>query len=126
MQRMEKLQQKLNDETMKKHEYDNIVQKNEMLKQLNDQKTNEDKSYKEYMNSQYVKKIEEREMQSRLRRDKEKEEEKINQERIKQDLEFEKQIKTEDKEKARLEMELLLKYKHVMTEQEKQNLEKTR
>ena len=25
MQRMEKLQQKLNDETMKKHEYDNIV-----------------------------------------------------------------------------------------------------
>ena len=39
---------------------------------------------------------------------------------------MEKRRKIEDKEKLKLEMELLLKYKHVMTDLEKQNLEKTR
>lgn len=58
MQRLEKLQQKLQNQTLKKHEYDNIVQKNEVLKQLHDQKSQDDRTYKEYINGQYIRNIE--------------------------------------------------------------------
>ena len=44
MQRMEKINEKMKDQTLK-HEYELMIQKNTLLKQLNDQKAVEDKSY---------------------------------------------------------------------------------
>jgi len=52
-----------------------MVEKNKILKQLNDQKALEDKGYHDYINDQYAKKIEETEVKKKFDRDIEIEEE---------------------------------------------------
>jgi hypothetical protein len=43
------MQQKLQDKTMKQHEYEAMVEKDKVLKQLNDQKAIEEKGYHDYI-----------------------------------------------------------------------------
>lgn len=98
-QRLEKLQQKMQDQTLKKHEYDLLQQKEKVLKELNTQKNVEEKTYQTYLKSQYQRNIEETDQKRRLDRDLEIEEERNRQERIKQDLEIEKRRQQEHREK---------------------------
>ena len=52
-QRLEKLQQKSQDQTLKRHEHELIQQKEKVLKEMSEQKDQEERSYQNYLKSQY-------------------------------------------------------------------------
>lgn len=74
-QRLEKLNKKYEDSSIKKHEYDHMLQKDKVLKQLNDQKSLEDKTFQSYLNSQYVTSVQQHETKKKFDRDTEIQEE---------------------------------------------------
>lgn len=116
----------MQDQTLKKHEYDIMVQKDKVLKQLTGQKQVEEKQYQDYIKNQYQRNIDETDQRKKFERGVEIEEERNRQDRIQKDLLVEKRRQLENKEKLKLEMDLALKYKSIMTEQERQILERNR
>lgn len=77
-------------QTLKKHEYDMMQEHEKVLKQLNEQKGIEERSYQDYIKTQYVKKIEESEIKKKFDRGVEIGEEKVRQEWAKKDILIEK------------------------------------